>query len=777
MVPVNSGGGLTIGGGKGTGADGGYGSAGQGIRPASDGTYTVYGNLTLPCDVTIPDGATVTIPSGTSLTVPEGVTLTNCGTILVQGGEVEGAVSGNQPAYPSKVTVSFSQNGQTVTSVLYGSTVTVTVTIEKAETATNALSADAGKVDFYLGAVEGGTKLNQNDVPVTQGPDGTYTAALEVTLDGEGWKPNESPYTITADFGGHGPEGDESGDRLAPNAGSAELTVTKAEQSAPSAPVVSTAVPPTANSVTLDAITTTGYGDVQYGYTTSGETSVPDNRWQAGTAFDELDPGTTYAFYTRYAGNECYEPSPASAGTKVTTLRADSTLKVEPDEDTLTYGETLTITVTPEQTAANGINTQTAQNAVELRKGDTVLTGTTTVNDDGSYTLIYDTQDKGLTIGSNTLTVSFGGSGSLNPSTGEVTVTLEKANVNATLDGTTSKTYDGTTAAPAGLTIVLTGVQEGDDVTASSSSITYDSADAGDNRTITANGITLTGADAAYYSLISETASVETGSITAATLSGTLTITGTARYGQQLTASYDPVHEDEAVSYQWRRGGADIPSATGETYDLTAEDVGAEVSVIATATDGNHTGSVTSSPVTVGKAGQDAPAEGQGCSVDFAAETVAAESGYEIAESADATEGTASLAAVPGATIYVRLAETGTHLASGWTALTLPARPAAPEVTGGVLAIKDATTAMEWSSDGGATWERFTDETVARVPAGAYLVRLAETADAFAGVPTAEISVRNPYVPPAQTGPDWDDVMDEIADASADGRVIVDMKG
>lgn len=63
---------------------------------------------------------------------------------------------------------------------------------------------------------------------------------------------------------------------------------------------------------------------------------------------------------------------------------------------------------------------------MELRKGDTVLTGTTTVNDDGSYTLIYDTQDKGLTIGSNTLTVSFGGSGSLNPSTGEFTVTLEK---------------------------------------------------------------------------------------------------------------------------------------------------------------------------------------------------------------------------------------------------------------------------------------------------------------------------------------------------------------
>ena len=102
LVPVNSGGGLTIGGGKGTGADGGYGSAGQGIRPASDGTYTVYGNLTLPCDVTIPDGATVTIPSGTSLTVPEGVTLTNCGTILVQGGEVKALSAATSPPTPAK---------------------------------------------------------------------------------------------------------------------------------------------------------------------------------------------------------------------------------------------------------------------------------------------------------------------------------------------------------------------------------------------------------------------------------------------------------------------------------------------------------------------------------------------------------------------------------------------------------------------------------------------------------------------------------------------------
>lgn len=51
-----------IGGGKGSQQQ--NGDDGQGIRPSTDGNYTVYGNLTLPCDITIPQGATVTIPEG-----------------------------------------------------------------------------------------------------------------------------------------------------------------------------------------------------------------------------------------------------------------------------------------------------------------------------------------------------------------------------------------------------------------------------------------------------------------------------------------------------------------------------------------------------------------------------------------------------------------------------------------------------------------------------------------------------------------------------------------
>ena len=87
--------------GGGNGQNQNNGDDGQGIRPGEGGTYTVYGNLTLPCDITIPEGATVTIPNGASLTVPEGVELTNNGTIQKQDGGSfinDGTVTGQQPA-------------------------------------------------------------------------------------------------------------------------------------------------------------------------------------------------------------------------------------------------------------------------------------------------------------------------------------------------------------------------------------------------------------------------------------------------------------------------------------------------------------------------------------------------------------------------------------------------------------------------------------------------------------------------------------------------------
>ncbi len=302
--------------GGGNGQNQNNGDDGQGIRPDSDGTYTVYGDLTLPCDITIPDGATVTIPEGTSLTVPQGVTLTNGGTITGAGSvTVRGDVSGS--------------------------------------------------------------------------------GSMSVTG-----------------------------------------TVMKKEQAAPNAPSSTTNV--TDNSVTLSAVTDTGgIGGIEYGYTT--ETETEPVHWQKSNTFTNLAVATSYSFYARYAGNDYYEPSPASSGLTVTTNKSDAelgNLTVSGDsgfDDHFQYGDTITVTFTPQRKADTSTNAMsleedTATLSYTPTGGETVELATATAEADGSFKLTYDTKEKKLPIGENLpLTVSYGGSDALNPVEQNVTLNLDKA--------------------------------------------------------------------------------------------------------------------------------------------------------------------------------------------------------------------------------------------------------------------------------------------------------------------------------------------------------------
>ena len=133
LTSVNSGEALTIGGGKGVSSN--NGSDGAGIRPVSgqENTYTVWGNVTLPCDITIPAGATVVIPEGTSLTVPQGTTLTNNGTISVQGGAFSGEVSGTQPIAAAGYTINYANETITASNG-YELSATNTETAEESQT-------------------------------------------------------------------------------------------------------------------------------------------------------------------------------------------------------------------------------------------------------------------------------------------------------------------------------------------------------------------------------------------------------------------------------------------------------------------------------------------------------------------------------------------------------------------------------------------------------------------------------------------------------------------
>ena len=523
MTPVNSGGGLTIGGGAGSSIGGGNGSDGQGIRPASgqENTYTVWGNLTLPCDITIPQGATVTIPNGASLTVPEGIKLINNGTIVKQQGGTftnNGTLDGNPLGYPSTVTVAISGNGVTTENmVAYGTTATVTATVTG-----NSQPASDGTVTFYRGAASEENEINETPVNVSDG-----TATTTVSLSGENWTPNadNDAYTITAVY-------------------------------------------------------------------TPGESN-------------QLRPG-------------------------------------------------------------NGIGS--------------------------------------LTIQKKTLTASLGGN--------------------------LTKTYNGKKDAPAGIEIKLDGVVSGENVSASRESISYSDANAGTEKTITASNITLNGSDAENYTLSNDTATA-TGSITPATMTGSVNIVGDATVGKTLTANYSGT-PSTGISYQWYRGDTPIADATGTSYTLTADDAGKSVSVRVTAS-GNYSGRVTSEPVTVKKTEQQAPTTGAGYKIDYAAETISAENGYELAATNDANDGSETLTVTPGTDVYVRLAETATAYASDWTLVDVPARPAAPaNVSGGTEQISGVDTSMEYRAVGSTGWTRCTGTSISNLSDGDYEVRIAATDSAFA---------------------------------------------
>ena len=509
---------VAIGGGNSSGSS--RGNDGQGIKPTGDGTYTVYGNLTLPCDITIPQDVTVVIPEDASLIVPEGTKLTNNGTIVKNGGTFtnNGTLDGNPLGYSSTVAVSVSGDGVTGSSgqytAAYGTTATLAATVTA--TGNNDQSASDGTVTFYQGTVDEGKKLNETPVNVSNS-----TATTTVSLSGENWTPSETSQTITAVY-------------------------------------------------------------------TPGE------------------------------------------------------------------------------------------------------------------------------------------SNQLRPGNGKSSLTIQPKTLTASLGGTLTKTYSGNADAPEGIKIELEGVVSGENVSASSESISYDDGNVGIGKTITASDIKLNGDDAGNYTLgTNTTITTDAGVIIAAEITGSVTISGTPTVGETLKATYSGGNATE-ISYQWYRGNEAISGATETSYTLTADDAGKSVSVCVTA-------SVESTPVTVNKTEQSAPETGAGYKIDYAAETISAENGYELAATKDANVGSAALTVTPGTDVYIRLAETATAYASDWTLVDVPARPAAPaNVSGGTEQISGVDSSMEYRAVGSTSWTRCTGTNISNLSDGDYEVRIAATESAFA---------------------------------------------
>ena len=92
------------------------------------------------------------------------------------------------------------------------------------------------------------------------------------------------------------------------------------------------------------------------------------------------------------------------------------------------------------------------------------------------------------------------------------------------------------------------------------------------------------------------------GPVRPAETSGTLSVNGGWAMGDRLATNLSGTPSGFRAAYQWRRDGRDIEGATGDSYQLSPEDVGHEVECVVTDASGAYSGEITSEPHTVDKA-------------------------------------------------------------------------------------------------------------------------------------------------------------------------------
>ena len=168
-----------------------------------------------------------------------------------------------------------------------------------------------------------------------------------------------------------------------------------------------------------------------------------------------------------------------------------------------------------------------------------------------------------------------------------------------------------------------------------------------------------------------------------AALTGTVTISGTTKFGGVLTATVKDSNNTGTLSYQWKRGSSNI-GTNSQTYTLVEDDIGSTITV--TLTSDIQTGAITSAATSaITKA--DGPAAPSvtgvkpsvlGASDGKITGTTAAmenstDSGFASSNPCSAGETTG----LSAGTYYVRVKATATHEAGAYAAVTVPAGDAA----------------------------------------------------------------------------------------------------
>ena len=235
----------------------------------------------------------------------------------------------------------------------------------------------------------------------------------------------------------------------------------------------------------------------------------------------------------------------------------------------------------------------------------------------------------------------------------------------------------------------------------------------------------------------------------AAPLTGTVTVTGTLKFNQQLTATYSAGNNTGNLSYQWKRAGTNISGATSSTYTTVADDIGKTLSCEVKST--VQTGSVsgTASAVIAKADGPAAPSvtfsfDGNNANKLMGA-TTAMEYSLNGSTYSDCTADmdlTALLSGITAANdIKIRVKETTNNNVGAVQTIDITAGAAVTGVTATGCTtssnndgkLKGVTAAMEYKLSTANTWTAGTGSDITGLANGTYNVRNKATGTTLAG--------------------------------------------
>ena len=350
------------------------------------------------------------------------------------------------------ITVTITPNGG-----VYGGTIT------PAAAALNGLEgSDTSAITFtYTGTANDGTTIQQTEVPTLAG---TYSVTASIS---------DANYNLT------GPT-------------SAQFIISSRALTAPTIELSQT-------SFVYNGSEQKPTVTVKDGSDTLTEGTDYDVKWPADCTSAERKT-ISITFKGNYSGTAESEYEIVQSATQITP-------NLDHADSVYTYGEIITVTAEakPSGVIALGLRSLTAPaaNQMALFMGDTQISDAADVNAQGQCTLTYNTANKDLVIGENTLTVKYVGNANMADQSANVTVTLKPKEL--TITGMTAKNRE---YEPGNQQVEITGaelsgkVDANDDVSVNLNDLhaAVSSANAGTyNEAVIPQTVPLTGLHAAYY--------------------------------------------------------------------------------------------------------------------------------------------------------------------------------------------------------------------------------------------------------------------------------------